>query len=47
MLPSSDENEEMLLSGTIDHQSNSRLTCQVIVASELDGMIVRWPESQY
>jgi len=47
MLPKPDENEEMLLDGTIDPQLTSRLTCQVIVTPELDGMVVRWPESQY
>jgi len=47
LLPKPDENEEMLLDGTIDPEPTSRLTCQIIVIPELDGMVVRWPESQY
>ena len=42
-----DENEEVLLDCTIDPQPTSRLTCQIMVTPELDGMVVRWPESQY
>ncbi|MET0569111.1 MAG: 2Fe-2S iron-sulfur cluster-binding protein [Hyphomicrobiaceae bacterium] len=47
LLPPPDENEEMLLDGTIDPQPTSRLTCQITVTPELDGMTVQWPESQY
>jgi 2Fe-2S ferredoxin len=47
LLPKPDENEEMLLEGTIDPEPTSRLTCQIIVTPELEGMTVRWPESQY
>lgn len=47
MLPPPGDDEIILLEGTLDPQPTSRLTCQVIVKPELDGMVVRWPESQY
>jgi 2Fe-2S ferredoxin len=46
-LPAPTEGETLLLEGAIDPKANSRLTCQVIVTEELEGMTVQWPESQY
>ena len=38
--------ELALLEGVLDPKSNSRLTCQIEVTPELDGLILRLPESQ-
>ncbi|PTU30493.1 2Fe-2S iron-sulfur cluster-binding protein [Stenotrophobium rhamnosiphilum] len=44
---SRNENEEMMLDGALRVEPNSRLTCQVIMTQELDGLVVRLPESQF
>jgi 2Fe-2S ferredoxin len=41
------EDENMMLEGALAVQSNSRLTCQITVHPELDGLVVRLPESQF
>ena len=41
-----DEDEELMLDGTMHRESNSRLTCQIRLRSELDGIVVRLPASQ-
>ncbi len=41
------EMEEILLEEVCDPQDNSRLSCQVEVSDELEGMIVRIPERQF
>lgn len=46
-LPSPDESELALLEFAIDPRENSRLSCQVEITEELDGMVVHTPESQY
>ena len=38
--------EEDMLDFGFDVKSNSRLSCQIKVANELDGLIVRTPERQ-
>jgi 2Fe-2S ferredoxin len=38
--------EEDMLDFGYDVRSNSRLTCQIRVSDELDGMVVRVPERQ-
>lgn len=43
--PPSDD-EQAMIECTLAPRPNSRLTCQVPISSELDGMIVRLPESQ-
>lgn len=43
--PSADE--EMMLEAASERQENSRLSCQMIVTEEMDGLIVHLPESQY
>ena len=35
-----------MLEFTFDPKPNSRLSCQIIVTDELDGLIVRLPEEQ-
>jgi ferredoxin, 2Fe-2S len=44
--PRSDD-ETMMLEGALAVKSNSRLTCQITVQPELDGLVVRLPESQF
>lgn len=41
------EDETMMLDGALAVASNSRLTCQITVQPELDGLVVRLPESQF
>lgn len=41
------ETEEMMLDGAMNVESNSRLTCQIMVKAELDGLVVRLPSSQF
>ncbi len=41
------EIEKEMLEGVIDPQQTSRLSCQIEVTEELDGLIVRLPSSQY
>ncbi len=46
-LPEIDESEnDMLDCTTSDRESGSRLACQIKVSNELDGLVVRLPESQ-
>lgn len=42
-----DEMEDAMLDGILDRQPGSRLSCQITLTEELDGLIVRLPESQY
>jgi 2Fe-2S ferredoxin len=44
-LPSEDEDD--VLDDAQDRQPNSRLSCQIEVTTELDGLVVRLPKSQY
>ena len=39
--------EESMLDFAANVEPNSRLSCQIKVSDELDGLIVRLPESQY
>jgi 2Fe-2S ferredoxin len=43
--PKSDE-ENMMLEGALAVEDNSRLTCQLTVRPEMDGLVVRLPASQ-
>jgi 2Fe-2S ferredoxin len=40
------ENEVIMLDGTMHQENNSRLTCQLTLTQELDGIVVRLPISQ-
>lgn len=40
-------NEEAMLSVSNDRQDNSRLSCQIEVTDELDGLVVTTPEFQF
>jgi 2Fe-2S ferredoxin len=45
-LPPRSENEVVMLDGVMHLEDNSRLTCQIKLTPELDGIIVRLPISQ-
>lgn len=45
LTPPSDD-EKAMLECALHVESNSRLTCQVVVTAALDGMVVRTPISQ-
>jgi 2Fe-2S ferredoxin len=40
------DTEEAMLDGALRVESNSRLTCQITVTPDLDGLVVRLPVSQ-
>jgi len=46
-LPPKSEMEETMLDFAIAPKANSRLSCQLRVTSELDGMVVRVPPVQH
>jgi 2Fe-2S ferredoxin len=41
------EQENLMLDLNPDRQDNSRLSCQIKVTDELDGLVVQLPEFQY
>ena len=45
-LKAKDDMEESMLDFAEDVQENSRLSCQIIMSDELDGITVTTPESQ-
>lgn len=45
--PASGEEQDMLENAASEVKPNSRLTCQIVVTPQLDGLIVHMPESQY
>lgn len=45
-LPSPDQPEQDMLACAIDPQSNSRLSCQIVLTDAMDGLVVRLPASQ-
>ena len=46
-LPSKEDTEEDMLDFAFDVIENSRLSCQLTVTDELDGLIVDLPEKQF
>ena len=46
-LPPPSEDETVMVECAIGVQPNSRLTCQINVTDELDGLVVHIPASQY
>ncbi len=46
-LPPKSEMEETMLDFAQDVAADSRLSCQIPVTEELDGMVVRTPKSQH
>ena len=45
-VPSKTEGEDDMLDQAYETKTNSRLSCQLIVSDELDGLIVNLPEKQ-
>jgi len=46
-LPPPEDMEKDMLEFAMDPDETSRLSCQIKVTEELDGLVVRTPESQY
>ena len=46
-MPSATEMEEDMLDFAFGVKSNSRLSCQIKITKELDGLVVETPESQF
>jgi 2Fe-2S ferredoxin len=46
-LPLMEERESWMLDGSPHRRPTSRLTCQIRMSDELDGIVVRLPASQY
>ena len=44
--PPASESEHQLLQLSADVKADSRLACQIVMRNELDGVVVRLPESQ-
>lgn len=44
--PASDD-ENMMLEASSERHKNSRLSCQLIVTEEMDGLVLNMPASQY
>lgn len=44
---SASDQENSMLDLNPDRQSNSRLSCQLIMSDDLDGLVVNLPEFQY
>jgi ferredoxin, 2Fe-2S len=46
-LPAMSENEDEMLEGTASgRKSNSRLSCQIKMSADLDGIVIHMPEEQ-
>ncbi len=41
------DGEEAMLDGALRVESNSRLTCQIVVTADHEGLVVRLPASQF
>ncbi len=41
------EMEEDMLDFAVDPRDNSRLSCQIQITDEMDGLVINIPESQY
>jgi ferredoxin, 2Fe-2S len=46
-LPPKQEMEESMLDFAFDVTANSRLSCQLTVTDDLDGLVVTTPDSQH
>ena len=45
-LPTKEDGEEDMLDMAFEPKKNSRLSCQIIVSDDLDGLVVDMPEKQ-
>lgn len=46
-VPPASEMEKDMLECVLEPKDNSRLSCQIQLSDELDGLVVRLPESQF
>lgn len=47
MVPAMEEDEDAMLEGSASpRRPNSRLSCQLVVSAEMDGLVVHLPETQ-
>ena len=46
-IPPASEMEKDMLECVLEPQENSRLSCQIKVTGDLDGLVVRLPASQF
>ena len=46
-VPPKQNGEEDLLDQAFEPKSNSRLSCQILISDELDGLVVNLPERQF
>ena len=46
-LPPPEQAEIDMLDFAVGVQENSRLSCQIVITEDLDGLVVRTPESQF
>jgi len=46
-IPAPSEEERVMVECAIDVRPTSRLTCQLLVTDELDGLVIEIPTSQY
>ena len=46
-MPSKEDTEEDMLDFAFEVKENSRLSCQLTVTDELDGLVVDLPEKQF
>lgn len=45
--PASRDEDELLDSASAPRQPTSRLSCQIVMSAETDGLVVHLPETQY
>lgn len=45
-IPAAEDMEKAMVECVLDPKDNSRLSCQIEVTAELNGLVVRLPESQ-
>jgi 2Fe-2S ferredoxin len=46
-IPPASEMEKDMLECVLEPQDNSRLSCQIKISDDMDGLIIRLPESQF
>ena len=46
-LPPMDDMEDSMLDAAYERKSNSRLTCQIEVSDELDGLVIHVADNEY
>ncbi|NIB38705.1 (2Fe-2S)-binding protein [Pseudomaricurvus alkylphenolicus] len=46
-IPAANDMEMMMVEGAVSPKPNSRLSCQLVITDDMDGLRVAIPESQY